>query len=384
MADVRRPAIKIRQGKRTLFLTSFTVREFLRDGFYQVDRLDVQSSTGMQRLLNESRANGLGNDLVDADEHDEAFLPTSVFLATGGSISYDERTKELFFDTAEHYQVCPLDVVDGQHRLEGLKVAATKTDRLMDFEISVIIAHEMTNLEKMLQFVTVNTKQQAVDTGVVQHITARFTEMDGIGSLPYLPKWLKREVEKGEDEQALQIARFLNSDETSAWHGKIQFADETRSHRHSITQKSFVSAIKKNILNKFHPYNTLPLNDDKKMAVLRNYWTAVHHTFVQADSLENDGIDWVAYKSNGMQFFLLIFGPILNSLARDRQYTTEAFERCFVDIREHLPPNSIVVMSPDYWKKGGGASGLNLGGIRVLAADFTQAIGEADSEDVRV
>ena len=103
-----------------------------------------------------------------------------------GSISYDEQNRELYFDSDPARSVCPLDVVDGQHRLEGLKLAAEKSEHLLDFPISVVIAHQMSETEKRLQFVTVNTKQKAVDKGVVQHITARFTQMLNVEDLPYL------------------------------------------------------------------------------------------------------------------------------------------------------------------------------------------------------
>lgn len=211
MNEVRRPAIKIQQGRRTLFLTSFTVKDFLAGDFYRVDHLDVQGTTGMQRLLNDSRARSFGKDVVDADKRDEAFLPTSVFLATEGIIGYDEQNKELYFDSDPARGVCPLDVVDGQHRLEGLKLAAEKSEHLLDFPISVVIAHRMGETEKMLQFVTVNTKQKAVDKGVVQHITARFTQMLDVEHLPYLPDWLRREVEKGGDDRGLRIIKRLYS-----------------------------------------------------------------------------------------------------------------------------------------------------------------------------
>ena len=386
MAEIRRPATRIQQGKRTLFLTSLTVDHFLTEDFYRVDRLDVQKEEGMQRLLSESRAKRLGKDLVEADEQNEAFLPTSVFLATSGGISYDERTKELFFDMSPEHGVCPLDVVDGQHRIEGLKVAATQNERLRDFPIAVVIADDMRETEKMLQFLTVNTKQQSVDQGVAQHITARFTKLFEIESLSYLPDWLRREVEKGEDDQALAIARQLNNDPASPWHGKIQFAHEAKTKQHTITQKTFVGAIKRNLLNKFHPYNTLPLQSgDKRIAVLRNYWNAVDQIVVGSDDAPRlSGDDSVVYKYNGLQFFLLAFGPVLNSLARGREFTVDAFAQCLKDAQEYLPPGSAAIMSSDYWVTGGPASGLNMAGIRVLAADLTVAIGYADNDDVRI
>lgn len=401
MAEIRKPAVPIQQGGRTLYLTAFTVRDIMRDGLYRVDRLDVQEERGMQRLLNATRARSFARDFADADQHNQAFLPTSVFWATEGSVSYDEQTKEIFFDDADHSGVCPFDVVDGQHRLEGLKEAAGSNERLLDFPISVVIAHKMNEAERMLQFLIVNTKQQPVDQGVAQHITARFTQMDGVDDLPYLPKWLDKEVKRGSDAQALQIVRKLNSDETSSWHGRIQFADETKSPRHTITQKSLVAAVKRIVLNQHHPYNDLPLQPEKRPAVLINYWNAVDKLFVHQSN--DEGIRqgstgrWlrehrredvrassVVYKSNGVEFFLLVFSSVLTALARERQFTQDAIIRCLESAAEHLEPHDFAATSPEFWKSGGGASNLNRSGIRDLAGAFRTAISQAHEDDVQI
>ena len=384
MNEVRRPAIKVQQGRRTLFLTSFTVKDFLARDFYRVDRLDVGSVTGMQRLLNNNRAKSFGKDVVDADKRNEAFLPTSVFLATEGNISYDEQSKELYFDSDPGARVCPLDVVDGQHRLEGLKLAAEKSEHLLDFPISVVIAHKMSETEKMLQFVTVNTKQKAVDKGVVQHITARFTQMLDVEHLPYLPDWLRREVEKGGDDRGLRIVKRLNSDKSSPWRGRIQLADESKSLRHTITQSTFVATLKKTVLNKYHPFNATLVDPEKQIAVLINYWKAVDDIFVGGATDENGKAASVAYKYNGLEFFLSILYAVINVLSRNRTFTVNAIAKCIRDAEGSLSPQATLAMEPDYWRPGGHASGMNKAGIAQLAADFSEAIESAAAEDIEV
>lgn len=402
MVEIRKPAVAIQQGMRRLYVTSFTVRDVMRDGLYRVDRLDVQEGTGLQRLLNESRARGFARDLVDADEHNQAFLPTSVFLATEGSVSYDERSKEIFFDDDKAGGVCPFDVVDGQHRLEGLKAAANSKERLLDFPISVVIAHEMSEAERMLQFLIVNTKQQPVDKGVAQHITARFTRMDGVQDLPYLPKWLDRDVKRGSDDQALEIARQLNGDSDSPWRGRIQLADEVKSRRHTITQKTFVTAVKRNILNQHHPYNNLSVqNEGKRVRVLINYWRAVDKLFVGVPRVEpgvakargaarfrratDPGTNSIVYKNNGTEFFLSIFSAVLSALMRDgNNYTEKAFRQCLEKAAEHLDPRDQVAMAPKFWESGGRAAGMNRSGIGTLAHEFRAAITQANQDEVQV
>ena len=380
MPEFRRPAVKIQQGKRTLFLTSFTVRDFLTSGFYQVDRLDVQEAKGMQRILNKARARSFGKDMGDADDHNEAFLPTSIFLATEGSVSYDEQTKEVFFGSEEYLQVCPFDVVDGQHRLEGLKIATEKNSRLLDFPLSVVVAHKMDETEKMLQFITVNTKQKTVDKGVAQHITARFTKMLNLEEVPHLPDWLRKEVEKGTDDRGLEIAKRLNNDQDSPWRGRIQFADEDKEKRHTVGQGGFVGALKRIVLNKFHPYHQLPVAPENRPTVLVNYWKAVDEIFVDSKDEEDGRAAPVVYKINGLEFFCQILADVLNVLARERSYKTSSFVTVLRSAEEHLDTETAAVMASEFWMPGHGASNQNRAGMQQLAAAFSEAIRTASVE----
>lgn len=384
MAEFRKPAVKIIQGKRTLFLTCLTVRDFMTEDFYRVDRLDVREATGMQRLLNNARARSFGNDIIGADKVNEAFLPTSVFLATSGSISYDESTKELFFDSAVRAGICPLDVVDGQHRIEGLKYAAKENKRLQNFPIAAVISPNMNEPEKMLQFVVVNTRQRPVDRGVAQHITARFTKMLEVEKLPYLPGWLRKEVEKGDDEHALIIAKSLNDDSTSPWYGRIQFANEMKGIRHTIKQATFVKSVKSLLLAKNHSLNQFRMS--KRLHILRNYWTAVENIFVApSDMADGDtGASSVVFKYSGLEFFHSILSPLINQLARNREYTVNAMESYIRSTEEYLPPDYIKVLSPTFWQKGGEVSGLNKGAMSKLASMFSEALTEAHSNEIEL
>ena len=382
MAEFIKPAVKIMQGKRTLFLTSLTVRDFMTDGFYRVDHLDVQSNTGMQRLLNKARARSFGKDIIGADKHNEAFLPTSVFLATGGSIDYDKNTKEMSFDSAYHVGVCPLDVVDGQHRIEGLIYAAKEDKHLLDFPVSAVIAPNMSEAEKMLQFVVVNTKQSPVDPGVAQHITSRFTKMLGVEELPYLPDWLAKQAKKGDVDRALEIAREFNNDTESPWYRRIQFADETKGERHTIKQASFVQSINRIILARNHLIGDFP--ESKRVPIMLNYWRAVSSVCVARSADSDTGVNSVVFKSVGLEFFNLVMTPVLRRLARKGMYSEEKMKECLMSVQDYLPQEAAGVLSPEFWQSGSVASGLNKGAIQNIARHFTEAMSEVGDDDIQL
>ena len=381
MAEFRKSAVKITQGKRPVFLAFLAVRDLLAEGFYRIDRLDIRESTGIQRILDEKRAKSFCKDMLAAHEKGQAILPTSVFFATGGSVGYNENKGELFFDSTQQAGVCPLDVVDGQHRIEGLKMAAAKEDTMLDFPVAAVIAPNLTEPEKMLQFVTVNTKQRTVDPGVAQHIVARFTKMRGVENLPYIPGWLSDSVEQGDDDKALVFAKALNNNEKSPWRGRIQFADEPRAlPRHTVKQAAFCKAIKKHIFTAGHPLGDVA-GKEKQLRVLINFWTAVEKIFVGTSGEGDQSAATVVFKTIGMEFFFPIFHQALSQLSLRQDYTVAAMEKCILSARDNLSPEIAGTMSPDFWKSGSDVSKWSNSGAARAALQFVDALSQAGDND---
>lgn len=381
MNKIRRQAIKLQQGKRVLFLSSFFVKDFLVENFYRVDRLDIQAGEGIQRLLNESRARRFGEDINDADEANEAFLPTSIFLATEGKIDYDEISRELLL--SDESNVLPFDVVDGQHRIEGLKHAAGVNKRILDFPVSVVIAHELNNANRMLQFLTVNSKQEPVSSGVVQAITARFTRMLELEPLPYLPPWHRRKVEGGGDSNALDLVKALGSEEGSPWYNRVHFVDSPRQPSYTMKQAAFVNHIKRVILARGHPLAVVDFR--KRKDILKNYWNAVLSVCGRGveDRDEFAGSSAIL-KTISLEFFNMLLAPIYNVLARDRSYTKEDFEKILLVAAENLEGEARAILTSEFWEKGGKAAVHNKGYLVKFIPDFTKAISNTDADDIRV
>ncbi len=235
------PVAKVKQGSLTLYTTSMKVSDLLRDDFYNVETLDPENSDkGYQRLLNKARANKLSDYIVKGQDSQDAFLPTSVFLATDKSIPHNEKNNTIVIDISS---VCPFSVVDGQHRLEGLKMATSKDSRVLNFEIPVNIAVDLPKIAQMCHFLIVNSTQKSVDKSVEQRIISRLSEVLETEDIPSLPKWILNTVQRGEVEKAVKYVDFLNETEDSPWFKKIVMANSPA--KNAINQRSFVRAIVK-------------------------------------------------------------------------------------------------------------------------------------------
>src|SRR5215831_5941418 len=102
MAKIYIPAARVRQGALTLYATALKVRVLVGENFYSVETLDPADSDdkGYQRLLNIARAKRLADYILKGQDSQDAFLPTSVFLASDKSIAYNEEDHTIQFDTA--------------------------------------------------------------------------------------------------------------------------------------------------------------------------------------------------------------------------------------------------------------------------------------------
>jgi DGQHR domain-containing protein len=233
--EVIRPAALVRQGSLKLYSTSLKVSDLKRPNFYAISKLDpVDAGSGYQRLLNEGRAKRLADYLIDGQTEKDAYLPTSIFLATNKDIPFDPAANTITFDVSD---IGPFNVVDGQHRIAGLVMAAEKNPEMLEFEIPVNIAVNLDEISQMCHFLIVNTTQRSVDRAIEQQIVARLTKMIGLEKTPTMPRWIRRQVEKGEDARALAVATHLNDDPASPWYGKIRMANDEGDGA-TINQKS--------------------------------------------------------------------------------------------------------------------------------------------------
>ena len=363
MPILKLPVAKVQQGDLTLYSTAIKVKVLIRDHFYSVETLDpsAPSDSGYQRLLNHARARKLADYIVRGQDDQDAFLPTSVFLATDRPLDYDPVTNSISFDTVA---VGPFSVVDGQHRLEGLKMAAKKDDRVLEFAVPVNIAANLPKLHQMCHFLIVNTTQKSVDKAVEQRIVARLTEALDVEDIPSLPKWILNVVERGEVEKALRLVDFLNEKIDSPWHGKIKMANEPGAKM--INQRSFVKAIVKYVLTANNPIAVL--NDfNKEKRIFLNYWKAI-------EEIVDDGNASILYRYNGVELFCRFSIPFFTKLQNNGKFTVGAMKDLLSECFENVEGEFAGVGHAQWWTKGGKASGLNAAAIGHVAQEMAKAL----------
>ena len=368
---VRIPVARVRQGELVLYATSLKVKDLVSEGFCNVETLDPTdpNDSGYQRLLNHGRAKKLADYIVKGQDSEDAFLPTSVFLATDKSIDFNHEDHTIEIDTSLSG---PFSVVDGQHRLEGLKMAAEKDSRVLDFEVPVNIAINLPKIAQMCHFLIVNTTQKGVDKSVEQRIIARLSEALDVEDLPSLPRWILRTVEKGEVDKAIKYVDFLNETEGSPWFGKIQIAN-IESDEATINQRTFVKAIVKYVLTANNPLAIV--NDfEKEKKIFLNYWKAIALHLDHGDS-------GTLYKYGSVELFCKFSIPFFTKLQDRGSFTvstmTEVLKSCF----ENVEGEYAGVGHPEWWTTGGQAGRLKSGALNLVAQAMSKALHRGSMSD---
>ncbi|OJW39923.1 MAG: hypothetical protein BGO56_03405 [Sphingobacteriales bacterium 48-107] len=339
----------------------------LISNFYSVEILDPDDQTdkGYQRLLNKARAKKLADYIVTGQETKDAFLPTSVFLATDKDIDFNplNNTIEINID-----KVGPFSVVDGQHRIEGLKMAADKDKRVLDFEIPVNIATNLSKIAQMCHFLIVNTTQKSVEKGVEQRIYARLTNALEIEDIPNLPRWISNSVQKGEDEKALQYVDFLNKNNDGPWYNRIEMANDDNKNA-TVNQKSFVKSIKRYVLVANNPLTIY--SSDKQHKIFSNYWKAITNILGTNEPS-------VLFKYNGVELFCKFCVPFFNKLINIGDFKVTTIEPLLTQVFDNMEGDYAGVGHTEFWVKGGKASFLNSGAINVINTEMVKALHQSN------
>ena len=362
---ITKPAARVKQRELTIYAISLKVRELLIPGFFQVEKLDSIEGTGFQRVLEQARVKKLASYIIKAWEDNDAFLPTSIFLATDKDISYNESKNEITFDTSV---VCPFNVVDGQHRVQGLIDAALQNPEIGEFEIMANIAVNLNEISQMCHFLIVNTTQKSVNKGVAQQIIARLSNMVSIEDVPTLPKWIQNQVNKGDDNEALIITNYLNTEKDSPLYKKITLANE-KADSDNVKQDTFVNSIKKYILNSNNPVSGME-DRNKRNQILKNYWKAISELLENKESNKAS----VIYRTNGLELFNYVSTTVFNILFAEQDFRVNRIKENISKGFENINDDFADIQNPDYWVSGGGVTSLNVSKMRPIATDLSRAI----------
>ena len=175
---------------------------------YNLDTLETEG--GVQRVLSSKRVKEIKLYTSDTD----ATFPTPIIIAVNDNDSI--KLKDNFMEFNENEILG--EVIDGQHRLEGLR----DSEYLKIFEMPIILMFYLTETEKAYVFSIINSKQTQVPKSLIYDLFA-----------------LTRE--RTPQKTCHEIARSFNSDENSPYYKRLKMLGKKEHEESAISQGSFVT-----------------------------------------------------------------------------------------------------------------------------------------------
>jgi len=225
------PCIEVNQPIGNFYIASIPSDILLRISHADIRRIekerDVETYLGIQRPLSQKRV----KDLQIYVKTSDACFPTSVILAISGTCAeYDERTRTMELrnnmpeteDDGEQINLIQIaQVIDGQHRIEGLR-----NYKGPPFEVNVSIFVDIDIPQQAYLFSTVNLAQTKVNKSLVYDLF---------------------DLEKSRSPQKLchNIAVALDSDDSSPFYKRIKRLGSATKGRfgETLTQATFIQGI---------------------------------------------------------------------------------------------------------------------------------------------
>jgi|SRR5580704_4180783 DGQHR domain-containing protein len=299
-----------------------------------VDHFDSKLLTedpkqGYQRPPERSRITKIGAHLIKSIVHGEGhsggIFPTAVVLAArsplkfqGGKVGITE----------------PLQVIDGQHRIAGLRYAIEEkgTDELKDFPITFVIIEVADRIVEMNQFTIINGTAKSVRTDLVNSILTATAAKRGDSAVAEKDRW---------KVAVTRVVERLDKEPTSPWHNLIVMPDEAGSPTSTggkiVRATSFMSSLGPvhGWLKEFQFLDKCPdLNSEAGVVydVVAAYWRALKQVapvpFAAPD-------DYVIQKTPGLFSLHKLLAHLLPVMFRGHQsWTTENFVKFLKDSPE--------------------------------------------------
>lgn len=234
---MRFESIKFTQDNINMFLLKMTAEQLLDS--YEILHYNSETNTNYQRPPIPAHYRRIANYFLTESS---PILPTAIVAAIS-STNIEEIDGQIELKGK-------IRIVDGQHRIEGLKSLKNEFSKQgrekyetiakkFDFPIILMIVEPEDEIVEIDAFININSKGKRVKTDLAETLKSKKREL-ALSGVEFIPV-----NEQLVTDIALEVCRRLNSDSTSFWKGLIIQADEIGNRNEQpITVITFKQAIK--------------------------------------------------------------------------------------------------------------------------------------------
>lgn len=276
------------------------------------------SGKGVQRDLKKNRTKNIAMYCKDPD----ATFPTPIILAIDSKVL--NRELQLVDGTDCIYKAdfdvgeAPFaEVLDGQHRLEGIKLA-----KGFKCDMPIAIMFDLTEEEKAYIFSTINSNQEKVDKSLIYEL-------------------FELSSSRSPHKTCHEIARLMNSDVDSPFYEKLKMLGKATKQSETLSQGTFVTYLCR-LMSRNPKEDMIKLKNNEQISddpgcvlreyfidnkdevilkIIKNYFSAIAQVFKEE---WNDSRTYVLSKTSGYGALIKAF-PTIYKIGLTRGTLSEDF-----------------------------------------------------------
>jgi len=286
MAKLKFPYLMVEQTHRGFILTKLPLG-ILTNISYTAVRGQSDERGAVQRLLNRRRIASVRDFTLKVGKYPGAIVLN--WVSQENPIQ-KKNGHLLFSDIPSSAQI-----IDGQHRLAGIKEAIREKPKIANFEIPVVIYENLSTRECADIFLSINTEQKTVPRSLV-------FDLYGVASETMVDAAAVR---------ARDIAMYLNEEEDSPYLDNIKLPGSSR-RRGGIALSTVVTAIKSLVEEKgdFEQIGIRELESQKK--ILLNFFIAIRKKYAKEWDKSTNAFQYASGFVGAIEFFKLKIIPYCN------------------------------------------------------------------------
>ena len=219
---IKVPCLSVTQPIGSFYLGKLTAGQLLTHVSILRRGLTAEEQRNVQRKLSDRRQREIAEYvLTDPD----ATFPTSIIVSVPeDSVTFDKPNSQLVFEFEDKLG----EVLDGQHRLEGLALAAKEgnAEQILSFELPVVFMIDLEPDDKAYVFSIINSKQTQVPSSLI-------FDLFGL------------QTSRSPSKTCHWVAQTLNSKEGSPFYQRVKMLGNKHLDSEILTQGAFAKYLLK-------------------------------------------------------------------------------------------------------------------------------------------
>ncbi len=274
------PALKVCQNGHDLFMVNLTANQLLTHT--RVDKWRAGQSAvaqGYQREELQAHFNKVGRYLANDQK---AILPTTILLSARHGVTFEPLGAN---STMGYLRIpddsLPLWIVDGQHRVAGLRHAIVDlgNEAAQNFTLPAVIMANIAKFDEVQQFYIVNSTGKRIKTDLAERLLTEMAEQnDAVKNNLILGKG------KAYLLRAVKIVEMVHNQAGGPWEGRIQNVNKRKVGNVMIAESSFNESLKPILAIAW----VLKMSDVEVAKIICRYWEAIFRYMPTALALPRD------------------------------------------------------------------------------------------------